>query len=547
MTQDAIVRALAEPGFYPHRPERVEHVQTHISHVFLAGPYAYKLKKAVRFPFLDFATAERRAYFCAEELRLNRRLCPSVYLDVVPITRAAHGALRLGGPEPAAVDHVVWMRRLPADRMLPALLDAGAVQVEHMDALARTVAAFHASAATGAEIAAHGEPESLCRRWDEETASLAAFIGRHLMAEDLEVLADFGPWFVRTHEAMLRARAQAGRVREGHGDLHAANVCLLGATLATPADLPPLAAGAYVFDCLEFSHALRCHDVASEVAFLAMDLVARERPDLAARFVDTYVATAGDRLLPLLLPFYGCYRALVRGKVEGLKSAEPEVEPAEREAAARRARRHCLVAVQYAWMAGGPAVIACCGLSGSGKSALAAEISAATGFETLGSDALRKPGDGARPAVAAYGTGLYTPESREAVYVALATATDQALAAGRGVVADATFARAEDRARLAAVARRHRRPLVFVECSAAESVIRARLTARERTPSLSDARWETYLEQRAHREPLRDAEPHLTLDTSADLPRARASALRALWQWHRRGHATRATSETRIE
>src|SRR5262245_28939702 len=129
MTQEAMVRALAEPGFYPHRPERVEHVQTHISHVFLAGPYAYKLKKAVRFPFLDFSTLERRAYFCAEEVRLNRRLCPSVYLGVVPVTRDDRGALELGG-QGTVVDHLVWMRRLPAERMLPALIEADTVGAE---------------------------------------------------------------------------------------------------------------------------------------------------------------------------------------------------------------------------------------------------------------------------------------------------------------------------------------------------------------------------------------------------------------------------------
>src|SRR5262245_61227380 len=536
MTQDATVHALAQPGFYPHRPETVEHIQTHISHVFLAGAYAYKLKKAVRFPFLDFGTVERRGRFCAEEVRLNRRLCPSVYLDVVPITRTSAGDLRLGGSV-ETVDYLVWMRRLPAARMLPELLRAGAVDPESIDALARALAAFHAAAPTGPEIAVYADPDHLRRRWDEEAGSIEAFVGRLLPAEDHEVLADFGPSFIRTHETTLRARQQAGRIREGHGDLHAANVCLLDAPLVEPADLPPLSAGIYVFDCIEFSDAFRCNDVASEVAFLAMDLESREHLDLARRFVDAYVTAASDPTIRVLLPFYACYRAGVRGKVDGLTSTEAEVEATDREAAARRARRHFALAVRHAWQAGGPAVVACCGLSGSGKSTLAAEPAAVTRFALLSSDVTRKRSASDGPAVAPYGTALYSPASREATYVALCADADRALAAGRGVIADATFVRAADRARLAAVARSHRRPVMFVECRADEAVIRARLGAREHLPSISDARWETYLGQLAEREPLAAGEPHVVVDTSGGLPDARAAALRSLWRWRRGGAA----------
>jgi uncharacterized protein len=521
MSQDAVVAALEDPRSYPDRPAKVEHVQTHISHVFLAGPYAYKLKKAVRFPFLDFSTAERRRHFCAEEVRLNRRLCPSVYLDVLPVARMPGGRLELGGAGEAA-DHVVRMRRLPANRMLPDLVDADAVPVDVIDELARTVARFHADAPTGPEVAAYAGPEPLRRRWEEEATSTKSFVGRLLPAEDHEVLADFGPSFVRTHETVLHARQQAGRVREGHGDLHAGNVCLLDAPVPGPDDLPPLPPGVYVFDCIEFSYAFRCNDVASEVAFLAMDLESRDRPDLAHRFVDAYVAAAGDTTVPVLLPFYAAYRAVVRGKVEGLKSAEGEVGASEREAAKRKARRHFRLALRYAWQTGGPAVIACTGLSGTGKSTLAAEFARVTGFELVGSDAIRKH-DGQHPA--------YTPVARAAVYDTLFAEVDRTLAAGRGVIADATFIRAADRRRVAAVARRHRRPLVFVECRAEEAVIRERLTARDASPTLSDARWETYLDQRRHREPPALDEPHVTVDTTGGLEAARAVALRSLWQW----------------
>jgi len=533
MVQDAVIQALADPGIYPHRPDEVEHVQTHISHVFLAGPYVYKLKKAVRFPFLDFSTPALRRKFCAEEVRLNRRLCPGVYLGVVPVTRSADGRFRLRG-RGKAVEHVVRMRRLPADRMLTRLLAAGGVTGEMMDALARTMAAFHAEVPTGPKIAAHATPDALLERWAEEARAVAPFVGSLLRAEDHEILADFGPAFVRQHAALLRARQAGGRIREGHGDLHAEHVCFLDAPVAAAPGLPPLPPGIYVFDCIEFSEAFRRNDVASEIAFLAMDLESLDHPSLARRFVTAYVEATGDVAIPMLLPFYACYRAIVRGKVEGLESREREVDAAEREAAARRARRHFALAVRMAWTAGGPTMIACCGLAGSGKTALATELAATTGATLLGSDAIRKRDDhGTRPAVAAFDAGLYTPAARDAVYETLAAEADAAVAAGQSVVADATFVRAADRARLAAVAVRRGCPLVFVECRADEAVVRTRLEARAHTPSLSDARWDTFLAQRARREPFVLGEPCIAIDTSGALENTRAAAIRRLWKWQR--------------
>ena len=522
MSQDEVVAALATPDFYPHRPRTVEYVQTHISHVFLAGPYVYKLKKAVRFPFLDFSTAELRRHFCLEEVRLNRRLAPGVYLDVLPVVRGAGGGPALGAAG-EALDHVVWMRRLPPGALLVNRLGESPSQA--IDELAAVLARFHASAPTGLEIAAHADADALRARWAENLETAASFAGRLLTAEDHEILRDFGPSFLRRHETFLRARQQGGRIREGHGDLHAEHVCVLDAPLTEPPELPPLPAGIYVFDCVEFSAAFRCIDVASEIAFLAMDLETLERPDLARRFVAAYAAAADDPAVDVLIPFYACYRACVRGKVEGLASIALEVDARTRDTAAARARRHFTVAVRYAWQADGPAIIACTGLAGTGKSTFARELAATTGFVLLATDEIRKRG----PAPDA--AGLYTPAARARVYETLVAEAEMALASGRGVVADATFLRAADRERLAAAARRERRPYVFVECRAPEAVVRARLLRREAEPGMSDARWSTYCEQRARWEPFGAGEPHVVVDTGGDVAEARAAACRRLWRW----------------
>jgi aminoglycoside phosphotransferase family enzyme/predicted kinase len=529
---EAVVRALADPATYSDASEVVEHVQTHISHVFLTRRWVYKLKKPVTFPFLEFGGVEQRRYFCEEEVRLNRRLAPDVYLGILPVTVEHDGRIRLGG-EGRVVDHVVWMRRLPAERLLPALLGAGTEGDAMMDALAARLVAFHAAASSDPDVAAYASPERLAAAWTENLADAARFAGRLLAAEDLEILADFGPRFVRTHETLLRARQQSGRIREGHGDLHAEHVCIL-AEPAGDGDLPPLAAGIYVFDCIEFSRALRCTDVAAEVAFLAMDLERRGHPGLARRFVAAYAAGAEDHDLARLLPFYVCARACVRGKVEGLKSEEGEVDATEREAARARARTFFALALRQVWQASGPAVVAVGGLSGSGKSTLAAPLAEATGFTLLSSDVVRKQRVGGAAAISSYDAGLYTPQARGATYAALCAGVDAELAAGRGVVVDATWMHRADRHRLAAVARGHRRPVLFLECRAEEATIHARLGARTAGASFSDARWDTYLAQRRTWEPFADDEAHHTIDTGSG--GARASALRYLWPWlHRHG------------
>jgi aminoglycoside phosphotransferase family enzyme/predicted kinase len=532
MAQDAIVRALTDPAFYPHRPAEVRHLQTHISHVFIAGPYVYKLKKAVRFPFLDFSTPARRRKFCVEEVRLNRRLCPGVYLDVLPITRAAGGRVRLAG-RGAILDHVVHMRRLPAERMLRVLLEHGGVSGDMMDELARLLVAFHAGAPTDRTIAAHAAPAALRRRWSEETSAIGPFVGSLLRPEDQAVLADFGPAFIARHAALLRARQRDGRIREGHGDLHAEHVCFVDAPVSPAPDRSPLPPGIYVFDCIEFSHAFRCNDVASEIGFLAMDLERLEHPELARRLVASYVGRAGDHELPTLLPFYVAYRAIVRGKVEGIEITQAEVDAAEREAARQAARRHFALAVRKAWEDGGPFVIACAGLAGSGKTTLATALAATTGAVHLASDALRKR-DVHAPAVAPVDAGRYTPAARAATYATLVAGTEAALAAGRSVIADATFLHAPERARLMAAVERRGGPLVFVECRADEAIVRARLEARVGTASLSDARWDTYLAQRERREAFAPDEPCLVVDTGGSVEHTHAAVIPALWAWRRR-------------
>ena len=527
LDEAALVAALADPAFYPHRPAAVEHVQTHISHVFLAGPYAYKLKKPVRFPFLDAGTADRRRALCEDELRLNWRLAAPVYLGVLPITRDDAGRLAFDG-DGRVVDRVVWMRRLPDGRMLEHLVASGAADASVFECLAHLLADFHANAPAGPEVSAHAAPEALTAAWGD-VLRLADPLPDDVLPRGARViLTDFATDFVARHAALLARRRTARRIREGHGDLRAEHVYVIDAPVPAAPPHAPLAPGLYVVDCLEFSQTLRCTDVASEVAFLAMDLERLGRPDFAAAFADAYAAASGDRELHALLPFYCAYRACLRGAVDGLKAAEPEVAPDDRVRAAARARSEFGLALRHAWRSQGATLIACCGVSGTGKTALAAELAQATGFTHLSSDVLR---DEAFPAhgPAPYGGERYTPDARAAVYRRLCDDADRLLAAGRGVVADATFIRRADRDALAAVAARRGAPLLFVECDAEEDIVRRRLESRADGPS--DARWSTYLGQRADREPFDAAEPYRQVRTEQAPEAVLADLLVPLWRW----------------
>src|SRR5262249_42416559 len=316
-------------------------------------------------------------------------------------------------------------------------------------------------------------------------ALAAPLVGGALSPAIHRILADFGPSFIDGHASLLAGRLETSRIREGHGDLRAEHVCILDGPLPSTQHHEPLAPGSYVIDCVECSHALRCADVASDVAFLAMDLERLGRPDLAVAFVDAYVASSGDHELRRLLAFYCAYRACVRGAVEGLRAAESEVEARDRGRARALASRYFTLALRHAWRSRPPFGIASGGRSGTGKTRVGAARADATGFVHVSTDLARRR-DTRGPGPAAYGVERYTPAARAAVYARLCEEAGAALAAGEGVVADATFIRRADRDLLAMTAAAHGRPLLFLECDAAPEVIRQRLDAPQRGPS--DAR-----------------------------------------------------------
>jgi hypothetical protein len=511
MALPPLIAAMLRPEFYPHRPAAVELVQTHISYVLLAGDQVYKVKKPVRFSFLDFSTLERRRHFCHEEVRLNRRLAPGVYRGVVAIVRDGETFRLAPDAAAAAVEYAVHMRRLPAGRTLDQLLEHDQVIPEMMDALAIRLADFHRAADASPAVTANGDPAAITRILEDNFANARRFRDVTIPAADDDAIQAFTRAFLRNHDALFRRRQVEQRIRDGHGDLHSEHICFDD--------------GVVIYDCIEFNPAFRYCDVASDVAFLAMDLAYHDRPDLAERLVMRYAAHAGDGDLRRLVPFYACYRAYVRGKVDSLKSVEEEVVLPERAAASSSARRHFALAYRFTW-AYRPCLVVLMGLSGTGKSAIAEALRVRTGLVHLNSDVIRKQLAGLAPTArapsAGYEAGLYSPDMSARTYQTMFAAAAARLAEGHGVILDATFQLRQGRDTARGLAQQHRVPFLLIECRCSDDEVRRRLHQRaQRGTSESDADWNVFLEQRRRFEAFDSGEDadHLVVDTATPAER----------------------------
>jgi aminoglycoside phosphotransferase family enzyme/predicted kinase len=499
------------PEFYPDSPPRVEFKQTHISYVFIAGDFVYKVKKPVQFPFLNCSKLTQRFLFCCEEVRLNARLSPRVYFGVFAILKCGDSFV-LGSEataeHPEAVEYAVKMRRLPEDRMLDALMTAGQVNSDTIRAIAARTAEFHASAPSNRGWT-YGSAAAVWRNVIEDIAQNESYIGHTLRKDQFTAIDAFCRAFITAHWRALNDRALDGRVREGHGDLRAEHICLLG-TEKNEIDL---------IDCVEFSERLRYSDVASEIAFLAMDLDRLGAPGLADELVEAYAEITCDEEFAVFIPFYKCYRASVRGKVESLRSLEREVCDAERERARKLASEYFTLASRYARYAS-PCLIIVCGLSGSGKSTVARMLQHRKGFKAINSDRVRKRLASVSPQEhvrTGYGANIYSDRFSKITYDAMLAEAERLLNDGCGAILDATFKESADRQLALALAARRGVPVLFVECVVSEDEAIRRLERRGSIQSeVSDATPEVHRMQRAEFEPIRELPPrnHLRMDTT---------------------------------
>ncbi len=497
---DRIVDALTDPSAYPHPAEDVEVHHTHISVVFLAGDFAYKVKKPVDLGFLDFTTLERRRRFCRREVRLNRRLAPGVYLGVSPLVED-DGRIRAGEafppgeePDPDAeaagggrtAEYAVKMERLPDAATLRRRLRRGDLEPDDVERVGRRVARFHEEAASGPEISRYGRFEVVAGNVRENFEQTTGHVGRTVSERVHGRLRELSEEALDRLRPLIEERARRDVPRDTHGDLHLDHVYLFR-DRAPPEDL-------IVLDCIEFNERFRYGDPISDAGFLVMDLAFEGRRDLADRLAEAYLHASGDDEGRRLLPFYTAYRAAVRAKVEGMAVGDPDLPADEREPALRRARAHWLLALGELEPPGRrPCLVLLGGLPATGKTTLAESLAREAGFRVVSSDRTRKELAGLSPeadASADWEEGIYTPGMSDRTYAACREAAERALFRGERVLVDASFRSEERRLEFLETGRRWGVPVLWMVCRAEEATVRDRLGRRR--DGGSDAGLEEY-------------------------------------------------------
>jgi hypothetical protein len=517
--QARVVEFLSRPESYPEAPERVETAETHISRVFIAGAYAFKLKKALNLGFLDYSTLDLRRRFCEEEIRLNRRLAPQVYLDVVWV-REVGGSFRLalgGDDRGREVEPLVRMRRVPAESLLSALVLRGEATRAHIDCLVDLLIPFYRAARPQEVGGRLGTPEALRQTLRQNFELARPFVGELLAPEVFHALRSAQFTYLTFHEDLFRKRLRDGRVRDGHGDLRAEHV----------AYLPECA----VLDAIDFNEALRVTDTACDVAFLKMDLEILKAPELGRYFIDRYVSATGDEEARLLLDFYVSYRAFVRGNVDGLKLSQSSVAPKHAADLRLRAKRFFELAHAHALSFHRPLLVLVGGLSGTGKSTLAQGIAERLAAPAFRSDEVRKELAGLAPSEAAKTSlpeSFYTEAWTQRTYEELLRRAQRLLLRGAVVVLDATFPRRDLREAARRVGRDSGARVVHIECTAPAAVAAERMALRAaQGASISDATAVLQAEQAAAYQPCAPGES-VRLETTAPPEELIAAALSEL-------------------
>ena len=458
-----LIAALLDPARYPHPAASVALVETHASWILLAGEVAYKLKKPITLPFLDYGTLARREACCRAELELNRRLAPDLYQEVVPIGGTEHDP-RLGARP--AIEWAVRMQRFDEAGRLDHVAARGELHPEQLAQLAATVHAFHAAAASAAPGSRFGTPAAVIGAARENFVELREL----LAAADQPLVERLAVW---TEEEFARRRADfvsrksGNRIREGHGDLHLGNLALIGGRVVP-------------FDCIEFNDDFRWNDPASEVAFVWIDLLDHGKPGLAAWFLTAWMEASGDVAAMAVLPFYAVYRAVVRAKVAALRSRQESPADAERELAA--ARDYLALAMRIA-APQAPTLEITCGLSGSGKTtaSTARLLASADGrLIRVRSDVERKRLFGLNPldSSAAVPGGIYGEEANRRTYGRLGALARTLLVAGWPVIVDAAFLRRSERLDFSALAAEAQVEFRILLAEAPVETLRQRLQAR---------------------------------------------------------------------
>ncbi|WP_340103938.1 bifunctional aminoglycoside phosphotransferase/ATP-binding protein [Rhodohalobacter sp. 8-1] len=482
-----IIDFLKNRESYPHSPEAVQHIQTHISNVFMVPPFVYKIKKRVDFGFLDYSTLDKRRHFCEQEVELNRRLCSDIYLGVESIAKSENG-LKIVSEDPGnsgeeIVEYAVKMKMLEEKYFLHSYIDRNKLSNEHLDRVADKLSEFYLEQSPDESVKVYGDREKIRYNTDENFSQTEAFIGETISREAFEAIQYFTDTYLETKTDLFEKRVEEDRIVDGHGDLHLEHI-----------HVNPK--GVCIYDCIEFNERLRCGDQAVDLAFLAMDLDYNDLWGFGRYFVDTMSRKLNDPELTTIIDFYKCYRAYVKGKVKSIKSAEEDVEKEDRIEAAKIASVYFKLSLRYSLIGSRPIVLICMGRIGTGKSTLATHLGDTLDVDVFSSDQIRKEMAGLplneRPDSETR-KKLYSAEMSRKTYQKLTDHAIQSIQSGRSAILDATFSQRSGRRDLIEELESVGADYIFIEAQATDEVVKSRLKDREGdNETVSDARLEDF-------------------------------------------------------
>ena len=514
--QERLVRFLEAPSSYPHLPAKVRSIQTHISWVFIASPFVFKVKKPVNLGFLDFGTLEKRHHFCRRELELNRRLCPEVYLAVTPIyeSDAAFSFDDEDGDGEIA-EYAVKMRELPHGWFLGELLEKKLIGANEINRVISCLQRFYEVQTPRPEVEEWGAPEKLKISTDENFEQIESFAGRTISPVAFEAIRHFTNTFYVANKRLFHERIQEHRIRDCHGDLHLDHVHI------TPE-------ATTIFDCIEFNDRFRFIDIANDLAFLAMDFDFEGKRELGTLLLRNAAGDLGDTGLLQLANFYKCYRALVRGKVESIQASSDGAANAQEHT--KSALRYFRLALQYATSGLQPLVMVIMGRVGTGKTTFARQLGSELDWPIFSSDRIRKTLAGVpltERTAPELRDKVYSDQMSDRTYKELVEQGMAALATCNGVILDATFSSRAKRDYLRDECARAHVHLQMVELDTEKDQIANRLKARGRTAEeISDARLEDLEKLSAAYEPPLELAPDLIkISTSLAISDALKAAL----------------------
>ena len=487
---------------YPHFVKYLKSKETYISWLFFTGDYAYKIKRPVKFSYLDFSSLPKRKYFLEEELRLNRRISRDIYLDVVPIIKRGSRIKILESsifslpPKAKIIDYALKMREIPEKYYMPVLIKRGKIRKYQIDKIAKIVADFHKKVGLVPELKKLDFLKIVEKNWEENFKNVKNFIGETIRKPIFYFIKRKVKSFLKENKKLLKERQKSGKIKDCHGDLHANNIFI------TPSKVQ-------IIDCIEFNKRLRFGDAVSDVAFLSMDLEFLNREDLADYFVKRYIFWSKDAAILKFLDFYKCYFAFVKDKVASF-SLKTLDNPEEKK---KEAERYFSLAFKHTvnFSKSPPFLIVIYGNIGTGKSYLAKHLQALTGFSCLQSDIIRKKTFRIPPFSHKKGKinqGVYDKETIRRVYEKMIDAAFSLLSKNKSVILDATFAKKIFRDKIIVLAKKIKVPYIFIECQLSEKIILERLKKRKKEKEVSDADIYVYFKKKKEFEPIKISKAH---------------------------------------